>query len=83
MLKLAYQTAFHLASIGLVLSRERVIEDCNEQLCAIFRQTRGSLIGRSLDRLAPHGTGVWTFEELSETRRVAIELTPREREIAA
>lgn len=39
--------------------------------------------GRSLDRLAPHGAGVWTFKDLSATRRVDIKLTPREREIAA
>lgn len=26
---------------------------------------------------------MWTFEDLSATRRVAVELTPREREIAA
>jgi DNA-binding CsgD family transcriptional regulator len=128
-----YQTAFHLAPIGLVLSRERVIEDCNDQLAAIFRCARTALIGqslqvlypspgeferigarippimtaqgsyaddrimkratgelfwchvtgRSLDRATPHAAGVWTFEDLSATRRVAVELTPREREIAA
>ncbi|WP_322106491.1 LuxR C-terminal-related transcriptional regulator [Paraburkholderia sp. J41] len=130
---LDYQTAFHLAPIGLVLARERIIEDCNEQVAAIFRCARESLIGRSfqvlypsadeferigtrippimtaqgsyaddrimkradgdlfwchvtgrsLDRTAPHAAGVWTFEDLSATRRVAVELTPREREIAA
>ncbi|SAK62237.1 LuxR family transcriptional regulator [Caballeronia catudaia] len=130
---LDYQTAFQLAPVGLVLSRERSIEDCNEQLCAIFGYTREALIGKSfeviypspdefariggriaaniskegtysddrimkrkngelfwchvtgraLDQAAPHAAGVWTFEDLSATRRVAIELTPREREIAA
>ncbi|SAK66567.1 LuxR family transcriptional regulator [Caballeronia hypogeia] len=130
---LDYQTAFQLAPVGLVLSRERAIEDCNEQVCAIFGMTREALIGKSfevlypspdefsrigeriaarisregtysddrimkrsngelfwchvtgraLDRAAPHAAGVWTFEDLSATRRVAIELTPREREIAA
>jgi len=131
--ELDYQTAFHLAPIGLVLARERVIEDCNEQVAAIFGRTRESLLGqsfavlypspdeferigeriapimtaqgsysddrimkrangelfwchvtgRSLDLSVPHAAGVWTFEDLSATRRVAIELTPREREIAA
>src|ERR1700712_1292285 len=131
--QLDYQTAFHLAPVGLVLSRERIIEDCNAQLCAIFGCGRDALIGRSfevlypspdeferigerisalmqsqgsygddrimkrangelfwchvtgrsLDLAAPHAAGVWTFEDLSATRRVAIELTPREREIAA
>ncbi|SMF98519.1 LuxR C-terminal-related transcriptional regulator [Burkholderia singularis] len=129
-----YQTAFHLAPIGLVLSRDRVIEDCNDALAAIFRcAARTDLIGqsfealypssdeferiaeriapamiahgsyaddrimkrasgelfwchvtgRALERTAPLAAGVWTFEDLSATRRVAIELTPREREIAA
>jgi PAS domain S-box-containing protein len=131
--ELDYQTAFHLAPIGLVLSRERIIEDCNEQVAAIFRRSRESLLGqsfavlypspdeferigerippimtaqgsyaddrimkrangelfwchvtgRSLDLSVPHAAGVWTFEDLSATRRVAVELTPREREIAA
>ncbi|CAM2192400.1 Transcriptional regulator, LuxR family [Paraburkholderia kururiensis] len=130
---LDYQTAFHLAPIGLVLARDRIIEDCNDELAAIFRCRRESLIGqsfqvlypsadeferigarippimtaqgsyaddrimkradgelfwchvtgRSLDRAEPHAAGVWTFEDLSATRRVAVELTPREREIAA
>ena len=131
---LDYQTAFHLAPVGLVLSRERVIEDCNEQLCAIFGYAREALIGQSFQVLYPspdeferigariaahhehlrhatrddrimkrangelfwchvtgraliradaHAAGVWTFEDLSATRRVAVELTPREREIAA
>jgi PAS domain S-box-containing protein len=130
---LDYQTAFHLAPIGLVLSRARIIEDCNEEVCAIFGVARDALkgksfevlypsaaeferigvriaalmqaqgsyaddrimkrangelfwchvTGRSLDLAAPHAAGVWTFEDLSATRRVAVELTPREREIAA
>ncbi|KVN30868.1 helix-turn-helix transcriptional regulator [Burkholderia pyrrocinia] len=130
---LDYQTAFHLAPIGLVMSRDRVIEDCNDAVAAIFRCARADLIGKSyevlypspdefqrigerisrgmaangtyaddrimkradgelfwchvtgraLDRAAPLAAGVWTFEDLSATRRVAVELTPREREIAA
>ncbi|MDN7430284.1 helix-turn-helix transcriptional regulator [Burkholderia sp. AU16741] len=130
---LDYQTAFHLAPLGLVLSRDRVIEDCNDALASIFRCARADLIGqsyavlypstdefqrigeriarvmvangvysddrimkradgelfwchvtgRALDRTEPLAAGVWTFEDLSATRRVAVELTPREREIAA
>jgi hypothetical protein len=30
------RTAFHLAPLGLVLSRDRVIEDCNDALASIF-----------------------------------------------
>jgi DNA-binding CsgD family transcriptional regulator len=53
-----------------------------------MRRANGELFwchvtGRSLERVTPHAAGVWTFEDLSATRRVAIELTPREREIAA
>ena len=33
---LDYQTAFDLAPIGLVLSRHRLIVDCNQQLLAMF-----------------------------------------------
>ncbi|CAN0619949.1 transcriptional regulator, LuxR family [Burkholderia sp. lig30] len=130
---LDYQTAFHLAPIGLAMSRDRIIEDCNDEVAAIFRCARADLIGRSfevlypssdeferigerispvmiangsyaddrimkrangelfwchvtgraLDRTAPLAAGVWTFEDLSATRRVAVVLTPREREIAA
>jgi PAS domain S-box-containing protein len=50
---LDYQTAFHLAPVGLVLSRERIIEDCNEQLCAIFGFAREALIGKSFEVLYP------------------------------
>ncbi len=51
--KLDYQTTFHLAPVGLVLSRERIIEDCNAQLCAIFGFAREALIGRSFEVLYP------------------------------
>ena len=128
-----YKTAFQLAPLGLVLSRDRVIEDCNDALARIFRCDRQALIGqsfrvlypspdeferigeriapimtaqgsyaddrimkradgelfwchvtgRALERHAPLAAGVWTFEDLSATRRVAVELTPREREVAA
>lgn len=39
--------------------------------------------GRALDRSAPHAAGIWVFEDLSAVRPLALELTPREREIAA
>ena len=125
--QLDYRTAFHLSPIGLVLSRERMIEDCNEQFSVIFRCPRKAMIGqsfqvlypstdeferigsrippimttqgsyaddrimkrgdgelfwchvtgRSLDRGNPHAAGIWTFEDLSATRRVGVALTPR------
>ena len=48
-----YQTAFQLASVGLVLSRERMIDDCNDEVCRIFGTTRAVLIGQSFQTLYP------------------------------
>jgi DNA-binding CsgD family transcriptional regulator len=31
----------------------------------------------------PHESGIWCFEDLSASRAVSAELTPREREVAA
>ena len=135
--ELDYRTAFESAPIGLVLSRDRLMLDCNRQLLEMFGTTRDALVGRSfellyptpgefertgariaaslnadgwyadervmkrlggaqrdalfwchvsgraLDASRPHAAGVWSFEDLSARRRIGVELTPREREIAA
>ncbi len=39
--------------------------------------------GRALEPARPHAAGIWAFEDLSSRRRLRVELTPREREIAA
>ena len=39
--------------------------------------------GRALNRNDPHEAGIWSFEDLSASRPVQAELTPREREVAA
>jgi PAS domain S-box-containing protein len=39
--------------------------------------------GRALDPADPHAAGIWAFEDLSAQRTLKLELTPREREIAA
>lgn len=134
---LDYRTAFDLAPIGLVLSRQRQIVDCNQQLLAMFGAARDQLIGRSfevlyptvdeferagdrivasldkqgryadervmkrldgpakgelfwchvtgraLDPRQPHAAGIWSFEDLSSRRKLRVEFTAREREIAA
>ena len=134
---LDYRTAFELAPIGLVLSRNRLMVDCNRELLAMFGTTGDALVGhsfellypthdefertgarivaslnasgwyadervmkrigvaqrdalfwcrvsgRALDPAHPHAAGIWSFEDLSARRRVGVELTPREREIAA
>jgi PAS domain S-box-containing protein len=134
---LDYRIAFDLAPIGLVLSRQRQIVDCNQQLLAMFGAARDQLIGRSfevlyptvdeferagvriiasldakgryaddrvmkrlegqakgelfwchvtgraLDPEHPHAAGIWSFEDLSSRRKLRVEFTAREREIAA
>ncbi|MBX3608056.1 MAG: PAS domain S-box protein [Piscinibacter sp.] len=135
--ELDYRTAFDLAPIGLVLSRNRLMVDCNQAALEMFGAARDQLIGqsfevlypthdefertgarivasldadgryadervmkrldgpqrgelfwchvsgRALDPAAPHAAGIWAFEDLSSRRRLAVDLTPREREIAA
>lgn len=139
-LPLDYRTAFDLAPIGLVLSRQRQIVDCNQQVLAMFGAEREQLIGQSFEILypthdefertgqriiaaldaqgwyadervmkrvghgaaggagelfwchvsgralnpaAPHAAGIWAFEDLSARRKLKVDFTPREREIAA
>jgi PAS domain S-box-containing protein len=132
-----YRQAFDLAPVGLVLSRNRQMVDCNQHVCEMFGVTREQLIGqsfqvlypsadeyertgariepilntkglyaddrimkrmdgrlkgetfwchvtgRALNRNVPHEAGIWSFEDLSESRPVKAELTGREREVAA
>lgn len=39
--------------------------------------------GRALDPAEPHAAGIWAFEDLSSRRKLKVEFTAREREIAA
>lgn len=134
---LDYRTAFELAPIGLVLSRNRLMVDCNQAVLEIFGAQRDQLIGHSFEVLypthdefertgarivasldasgwyadervmkrvdgphrgelfwchvsgralepdQPHAAGIWSFEDLSSRRQLAVDLTAREREIAA
>lgn len=48
-----YRVAFNLAPVGLVLSRNRAIVDCNQQLCEMFGAARDVLIGQSFQVLYP------------------------------
>src|SRR3954468_14739802 len=48
-----YRLAFDLAPVGLCLSRNRAIVDCNEQLCEMFASSRQELIGQSFQELYP------------------------------
>ena len=42
-----YQLAFDLAPIGLVLSRNRTMVNCNRRVCEMFGATREQLIGQT------------------------------------
>ncbi|MFD0666392.1 LuxR C-terminal-related transcriptional regulator [Ramlibacter sp. MAHUQ-53] len=48
-----YRTAFDLAPVGLCLSRERRIVDCNQHLCEMFGAAREVLIGQTFQVLYP------------------------------
>ena len=48
-----YQQAFQLAPVGLALSRNRTIVDCNERLCEMFGATREQLMGQTFQILYP------------------------------
>lgn len=50
---LDYRAAFELAPIGLVLSRNRLMLDCNQQLADMFGASRDALIGQSFELLYP------------------------------
>jgi len=138
---LDYRSAFDLAPVGLVLSRQRQMIDCNQELLAMFGAERAQIIGssfeilypsadeyqrmglriaaqldgtgryadervmkrlsrastkdpagqlfwchvsgRALDLADPHKAGIWAFEDLSSKRVLTVDLTPREREVAA
>ncbi len=53
MIDLDYRTAFDLAPIGLVMSRNRLMVDCNQQVLAMFGATREQLMGQSFEVLYP------------------------------
>ena len=48
-----YRLAFDLAPVGMVLSRNRAMVDCNQRLCDMFGATREQLIGQSFVLLYP------------------------------
>lgn len=48
-----YQLAFDLAPVGLVLSRNRSIIDCNQHLCEMFGADKAQLVGQSFKVLYP------------------------------
>ena len=49
----AYRSAFNLAPVGLCVSRNRAIVDCNQQLCEMFGWSHDLLVGQSFQVLYP------------------------------
>ena len=58
-----YRLAFEEAPVGMVLSRHRIIVDCNARLCEMFGATREMLIGQSFRVLYP---SVAEFERIGK-----------------
>jgi len=52
-LHIDYPLAFDLAPIGLVLSRNRTMVDCNQRVCEMFGAAREQLVGQSFQILYP------------------------------
>jgi PAS domain S-box-containing protein len=48
-----YRLAFELAPVGLVLSRNRTMVDCNQRLCEMFGVSCAQLVGQSFQVLYP------------------------------
>lgn len=48
-----YKLAFDLAPVGLVMSRNRTMVDCNRHVCEMFGASRELLIGQSFQILYP------------------------------
>lgn len=53
MAALDYRTAFDLAPVGLVLSRNRLMLDCNRQVLEMFAAAREAMVGQSFELLYP------------------------------
>lgn len=53
MMDIDYRLAFDMAPMGLALSRNRAIIDCNQRLCEMFGADRDQLIGESFQVLYP------------------------------
>jgi len=58
-----YRLAFELAPVGMVLSRHRIIVDCNARVCEMFGAARDALVGQSFQVLYP---SVAEFERIGK-----------------
>ncbi|MDP4622343.1 MAG: PAS domain-containing protein, partial [Hydrogenophaga sp.] len=63
MVTMDYRLAFDLAPLGLALSRDRIMVDCNQALCEMFGADRDQLVGQSFQVLYPSAD---EFERMGE-----------------
>ena len=63
MVTMDYRLAFDLAPLGLALSRDRIMLDCNQALCEMFGMERDLLVGQSFRILYP---SVDEFERMGQ-----------------
>jgi PAS domain S-box-containing protein len=52
-MEMDYKLAFEMAPVGLVISRNRTMVDCNHQVCEMFAISRELMIGQSFQILYP------------------------------
>ena len=85
--ELLYPTAVEFERTG-----ERIIASLDAQGRyadeRVMKRLTGELFwchvsGHALDPAAPHAAGIWAFEDLSSRRKLKVDFTAREREIAA
>ncbi len=62
-----YRLAFDLAPVGLILSRNRTMMDCNQRVCEMFGTSHERLVGQSFQLLYPSA---------DEFERTGIRITP-------
>jgi PAS domain S-box-containing protein len=77
-----YRAAFDEAPVGMAISRQRLMLDCNRQLLAMFGATRETLVGASFELLYPSSaeferTGARIAAELGADGRYADERVMR------
>lgn len=48
-----HRLAFDLAPVGLVISRNRIMVDCNQRVCEMFAMSREVMVGQSFQVLYP------------------------------
>ncbi|MFY8124679.1 MAG: LuxR C-terminal-related transcriptional regulator [Hydrogenophaga sp.] len=63
MVTMDYRLAFDLAPLGMALSRDRIMLDCNQALCEMFGMDRDQLVGQSFRILYP---SVDEFERMGQ-----------------